>query len=212
MTKIHGSMAAVSDAIKRKGLVFKVREKLHHYIIKILWKSQKKQFKHIGQRGGVLELPYISGYRNITIGDNYYFGKDVRIEAWERYGTQAFSPRIIIGNNVVFTDRCYLSCIDRIEIGDGALFGRDVFIADNSHGDSSPDILGVPPLKRPLFSKGPVVIGRNVWVGRQVTILSGVTIGDNSIIGANSVVNKDIPANCVAAGNPARIIKYIKSA
>lgn len=193
-----------------KGLVFSVHRKLHNYIIKLLWKSQKKRFKYIGKGVRVLELPYVSGYKHITVGDNCFFGKDVRIEAWERYETQVFDPQISIGSNVILTDRCYLSCIDCIEIGDDVLFGRDVFIADNSHGDSSLDMIEIPPSKRPLSSKGPVIIGRNVWVGRQVTILSGVTIGENSIIGANSVVNKDIPANCVAAGNPVQILKYFK--
>lgn len=68
----------------------------------------------------------------------------------------------------------------------------------------------LPPLFRPLFSKGPVIIGKNVWIGDKATILPGVTIGDGSIIGANSVVTKDVPAYSVVAGNPAKIIKTIK--
>jgi maltose O-acetyltransferase len=55
----------------------------------------------------------------------------------------------------------------------------------------------------------PVVIGNNVWLGSRVIVLKGVTIGDNSVVGAMSVVTKSIPANCVAAGIPARIIRHI---
>lgn len=55
----------------------------------------------------------------------------------------------------------------------------------------------------------PVTIGNNVWLGSRVMILKGVSIGDNSVIGASSVVTKPIPANCIAAGNPAKIIRYI---
>ena len=55
----------------------------------------------------------------------------------------------------------------------------------------------------------PITLGKNVWLGGGCTILSGVTIGDNSIIGAGSVVTKDIPANVIAAGNPARVIREI---
>jgi acetyltransferase-like isoleucine patch superfamily enzyme len=67
----------------------------------------------------------------------------------------------------------------------------------------------IPPVKRTLKSKGEVKIGNNVWIGDKATILGGVTIGDNVIIGANSVVTHDVPSNCVAAGNPAKIIKKI---
>lgn len=64
-----------------------------------------------------------------------------------------------------------------------------------------------PPLLRPLYSKGQVVIGKNVWIGDKVTILPGVSIGDGSVIAANSVVTKSIPPYSIAAGIPAKIIK-----
>lgn len=55
----------------------------------------------------------------------------------------------------------------------------------------------------------PIVVGRNVWIGSNSTILQGVTIGDNSIIAAGSVVTKDVPANAIVAGVPARFIRSI---
>lgn len=55
----------------------------------------------------------------------------------------------------------------------------------------------------------PVKIGKNVWIGSNSTILPGVTIGDNAIIGAGSVVTKDIPADMIAVGNPAKVIRSI---
>ncbi|MNY78908.1 Galactoside O-acetyltransferase [compost metagenome] len=67
----------------------------------------------------------------------------------------------------------------------------------------------MPPAKRRLYSKGPVIIEDNVWLGEGVVVLPGVTIGENSIVGANAVVTKSIPKNCVAGGNPARIIREI---
>lgn len=56
-------------------------------------------------------------------------------------------------------------------------------------------------------ANAPIAIGRNCWIGQNARIQKGVTIGDNSIIAANSVVTKDVPANAIAAGNPAKIVK-----
>jgi len=55
-----------------------------------------------------------------------------------------------------------------------------------------------------------IKIGNNVWIGRDSTVLKGVTIGNNVVIGAKSVVTKDIPSNCIAAGNPAKVIYKVK--
>ena len=193
----------------RKGKLLKLRNAIHNRWTRILWNSQKKELKEIGSGSSVSGLPVISGAEHIRIGERFFCGQDVRMEAWTKYGEQQFDPEIHIGNDVTVTDRCYLSCIDRIEIGDGVLLGREVYISDNSHGNTDRSILGVPPKVRPLTSKGPVVIGKNVWIGRQTTILPGVSIGENAVIGANSVVNKDIPANCIAAGNPAKVIRRV---
>ena len=70
------------------------------------------------------------------------------------------------------------------------------------------------PLDHSKRNKGiewakPITVGNNVWLGGDVTVLPGVTIGDNSVIGAGSVVTKDIPANCVAVGNPCRVLRKI---
>ena len=63
---------------------------------------------------------------------------------------------------------------------------------------------------RESIVKQEVIIGDNVWIGNGSIILKGVHIGDNVIIGAGSIVNKDIPSNCIAVGNPAKIVKKIK--
>lgn len=59
-----------------------------------------------------------------------------------------------------------------------------------------------------MKSKGGVVIGKNVWIGDKATILPGVVVGDGAIIGANAVVTKNVPANSVVVGNPARVVNF----
>lgn len=65
------------------------------------------------------------------------------------------------------------------------------------------------PRRAGLESASPITIGDNVWLGGGVIVLPGVTIGDNSVVGAGSVVTKDVPANVVVVGNPARIVKHL---
>lgn len=82
-------------------------------------------------------------------------------------------------------------------------------ITDNSHGETDYDSLKMLPIKRPITSKGPVIIGNNVWIGDKATILPGVTIGDGSVIAANAVVTKDVPPYSVVGGNPAIVLKLV---
>jgi acetyltransferase-like isoleucine patch superfamily enzyme len=88
-----------------------------------------------------------------------------------------------------------------IEIGDSCMLAESVMITDTDWHNHYHRIY---PGKR-----APVVLEDNVWVGDRVTICKGVRIGKNSIIGASSVVTRDVPANSVAAGNPARIISEL---
>lgn len=88
-------------------------------------------------------------------------------------------------------------------------FGDNVFIGPNC-GFYTPE----HPLQAEERNKGleyarPITIGNNVWLGGNVCVLSGVTIGDNVVIGAGSVVTKNIPSNCVAVGNPCKVIKTL---
>lgn len=144
------------------------------------------------------------------MGERFYASHRFRIEAISDYEGQKFEPHVIIGDNVNFNTDIHIGCIDKIEIGNNCLFASRIYITDHDHGDTSLDSLLLPPAKRRLVSKGPVIIKDNVWVGEGAAILSGVTIGENSIIATNTVVTKDVPANSVVGGIPAKIIKQIK--
>ncbi len=116
-----------------------------------------------------------------------------------------------MGNNCSIGDHSHITAINKIIIGNNLLTGPNVLITDNSHGQNNTVAeLQVAPNQRPLYSKGEVHIGNNVWIGQNACILSGVTIGDGVIIAANSVVTHDIPAYSLAAGTPAKIIKHIQ--
>jgi acetyltransferase-like isoleucine patch superfamily enzyme len=158
-----------------------------------------------------IEYPlFLFGGRNISIGDNIILGARLRLEAYEKYIQDRFSPAISIGNNVIINYDCHIACINKVSIGDNVLIASKVFITDHNHGAVVPKDLEKPPTKRSLSSKGPVIIDENVWIGENVVILPNVHIGANAIIGANSVVSKNVPANAIAAGSPARIIKTLK--
>lgn len=145
----------------------------------------------------------------IVIGDSCYFGKDCRIEAWDKYLDDYFSPKIVFGRDVRINSTCHIGCINRIEIGDQTLIGSHVMIIDHSHGRNSAKELALHPSERRLYSKGEVIIGKRCWICENAVILPGVHIGDETTIAANAVVTKDIPPRCVAAGNPAEVVKII---
>lgn len=158
-----------------------------------------------------LILPYFQmtrGFDSIEIGSNCILGHNLQLTLW--HNTDYPSSKIIIGNNSAIGDNSHITAINRIIIGDNVLMGKRVLITDNAHGATCKELLITPPHKRPLFSKGPVIIEDNVWIGEKATILPDVRIGYGSIIGANAVVTKDVPPFSLVAGNPARVIKTIK--
>lgn len=104
--------------------------------------------------------------------------------------------RLSIGNNCSFSG-VSLRCFSLVSIGNHVRVGANCLIID---GDAHQD--------DPRAGKNkPIVIADNVWLGGNVVVKKGVTIGRNSVIGMNSVVTKDIPANCIAIGNPCVVVK-----
>ena len=127
----------------------------------------------------------------------------------------AHHGKIVIGNNTKVGNGSQIICVDTVTIGEYTTVTQNVKIVDNNNHPLNPEYrqyMRVSPHGSDARSMihsdhKPVVIGRNCWIGENSRIQKGVTIGDNSIIAACSVVTKDVPANCIAAGNPAKIVK-----
>nr|WP_320024289.1 DapH/DapD/GlmU-related protein [uncultured Acetobacterium sp.] len=109
---------------------------------------------------------------------------------------------IHVGKNVFINSGCRFQDQGGIFIGDGVLIGHNVVLATLNH-DSNPQ-------KRGDMYPAPIRIGNNVWIGAQVTVLPGVTIGDGAIVAAGAVVTRDVQANVIVGGVPAKIIKKIE--
>ena len=108
---------------------------------------------------------------------------------------------ITVGKNVFINCCCCFQDQGSITIGDGSLIGHHVVLATINHS--------LNPADRGDNCPAPVVIGKNVWIGANATVTPGVTIGDGAVVAAGAVVTKDIPANTVVGGVPAKIIKRI---
>lgn len=168
------------------------------------------QFHKVGKSPNFNFPIYTHGLANISIGDHFIGGERIKLRTYSDWRGTKFAPSISIGNNVHIGTDCQLSTINEIIIEDGVLLASFVYISDISHGKIDKEELPIPPLERPLYSKGPIRICKNVWIGEKASILPGVTIGEGSIIGANSVVTHDIPPFSIACGAPARIIRKLK--
>jgi acetyltransferase-like isoleucine patch superfamily enzyme len=169
----------------------------------------RRQLNAIGDSSVIPVDSIIKNPRYISIGSGFSSLHNLRIEAWDGYMGEIFSPQIIIGNNVSFNTDIHIGCINKIIIGNNVLMASRIYISDHSHGKVTAQELTVAPVHRQLYSKGPVIIEDNVWIGENVSILPGVIVGTNAIVGANSVVTRDVPANSVVAGSPARVIKML---
>lgn len=141
---------------------------------------------------------------NIRLGDNVHMqtssGNMSRICTWSD-GEGGFG-RIDIGSHILLTPGLQMVSAKHIEIGDNVMIASRVYISDADWHD----------IYNRLETPGPraaVKIGKNAWIGYGSIICKGADIGENSVIGAGSVVTGKIPANVIAAGNPAKVIRRL---
>lgn len=193
--------------IKLLNLPTALRIKLYPRINRMILKAHGVVFgKNIQIPSKVLWL--IRGAR-ITIGDNFYLssGNGVNPIASNLQADVYVEPgaTLTIGNNVgMSSTRLWIH--ESARIGNNVKIGGCVLITDT---DAHPMDYMARRSSNEGTKSAPVVIEDDVWIGAHCIILKGVTIGARSVIGAGSVVTKSIPADCVAAGNPCRVIKSL---
>ncbi len=178
---------------------------LKKLVIKIYFgNSLFRKGVRIGKDSFIREHTKLSGGSHIKIGNNTRIYPYSRLECFEYISGKQLNPRLTIGDNVLIGRNTTILCANNVTIGSNTMFASYCFVADENHGidPSSPKRYECQPLEL-----SEVHIGENCWIGEKSIILPGVTIGDNTVIGAGSIVTKDIPANSIAVGNPARVIK-----
>lgn len=180
---------------------------------KLRFEKFKRKVVLKGQRYNIMPGAQVLFEYGSTLGD-IELGEYVTI-----YGT-LFSQshgKIIMGDYTRLGFNSCIRAVEKVYIGNYTAIANDVVITDNDNHPIDPvfrrkmkeDTLGGEMRAWHNSAHSEIVIGENVWVGEKSRIQKGVHIGDNSIIAAGSIVTHDIPANCIAAGIPAKVIKYI---
>ena len=131
----------------------------------------------------------------VTLGEGVRLSAAVKIKG---------PARLQIGADAKILNRVTLDARGGLSIGRDTLIGFESVILTSSHRFKDLTL----PVRRQGMENRPVRIGEDVWLGARVIVLPGVTIGDRAIIGAGSVVLKDVAALAIAAGNPAKLIRY----
>ncbi len=124
---------------------------------------------------------------------------------WVGDGTKirCHEGEVVIGPKTVLGQECTISAFQHVRIGEQCVIADRAMFIDFDHGSAEVE----RPIRRQGIYKRDVDVGANVWIGYGACILRGVRVGDNAIIGTNTVVTRDVPANAVVGGVPARILR-----
>jgi acetyltransferase-like isoleucine patch superfamily enzyme len=149
------------------------------------------------------------GLAFVCPGVKFEIGPDARVVLgrWSWLGhdckMRAHEGEVRIGAKTVLGQECTISAFQHVSIGRECIVADRVMLIDFDHG--------VVEVERPIRTQGiykrDVRVGHNVWIGYGACILRGVTVGDNAIIGTNAVVPRDVPANAIVGGVPARVLR-----
>ena len=167
---------------------------VHHFV--------KPQLESLGHHSMIMKPWNLKLHgRGIALGTSVHVitaaDRTVRLTTWAMNDHQG---HIDIADAVLICPGVRIDSACRVSIGESTMLAAGAYITDADWHD-------VYDRTQPIGQTAPVVLERNVWIGDGAIVCKGVRIGENSVIGAGSVVTKDIPANVIAAGNPAKPIK-----
>lgn len=145
---------------------------------------------HFYNYSHVSQLRLLRRSPNVTFAPNVSFRNAERISIGE--GSHIGERSVIWAGNST----------GRVVIGKKALFAPNVTLTASNYGV----VMGAGPIMDQPKDERDIIIGNDVWLGANVVVLAGVRIGDGAVVGAGAVVTKDLPANCIAAGVPAKVI------
>jgi acetyltransferase-like isoleucine patch superfamily enzyme len=168
--------------------------------LRLLW---RRYLTPTGRRMALRGMLFLGGGVQLQIGPaaRVTFGRWV----WIGHGTKirCHEGEVRIGDKTVLGQECTISAYQHVSIGEQCIVADRVMLIDFDHN--------VAEVERPIRTQGiykrDVRVGNNVWIGYGAQILRGVSVGDNAIVGASAVVTKDVPANAVVAGTPARVVR-----
>jgi acetyltransferase-like isoleucine patch superfamily enzyme len=171
---------------------------------RLLWRYVwRRLFTVAGWRWKTHGLVFFGPHLQLQIGrkGTIRFGRLV----WVGDGTKirCHEGVVEIGDKTVFGQECTISAYQRVRIGEQCVIADRAMFIDFDHG--------VIEVERPIRVQGiykrDTVVGSNVWIGYGACVLRGVRVGDNSVIGTNAVVTRDVPANAVVGGVPAKVLR-----
>lgn len=199
---------------RARGATHRLRGRLVHF----LWAKTRtfgaihpgshrsEKFGSLGENSIIAFPPTaIDGERSIHIGAGTLVASWATLAAGYVPDDPATPDRaLVIGDNCVIGLRSGIVAHQSVEIGNDVWLGQDVFITDGNHGYDDLDA----PIGSQKGSVEPVSIGDNSWIGHGAIILAGTTIGRNAIVAAGAVVRGDVPDYSIAAGVPAKIVRF----
>jgi acetyltransferase-like isoleucine patch superfamily enzyme len=192
---LHGGPLTLLRFARRHGML-----NLNYARLAVRWAWLKLRWR------GRLET---DGLCFIGPGVKFEIGKDARVRlgrwCWIGHGTKirAHEGVVEVGAKSVMGQECTISSFQRVSIGRECILADRVMLIDFDHGVVEVD----RPIRDQGIYKRDVRVGHNVWVGYGACFLRGCTVGDNAVVGTLSIVTKDVPANAVVGGTPAKLLR-----